>query len=151
MEVATQCTPEQPAQVQWKELGREVKCFIPVRTFSASKLKEKYLWVMLPSSQGTLQRPCKQDHYEKDVQHGEIWSNVYDMLSWCAIVKWATERNYKGSQSVQLDGLFYRWFQKRQPLTDKHSSRDAHAMLCTDLHICLIPTKISKCLYTYTN
>lgn len=40
---------------------------------------------------------------------------------------------------------------KRQPLTDKHSSHDAHAMLCTDLHICLIPVKISKCLYTYTN
>lgn len=48
---------------------------------------------MLPSSQGTLQRPCKQEHYEKGVQRGEIWSNVYDVVKLMCIVKWATERN----------------------------------------------------------
>lgn len=48
---------------------------------------------MLLSSQGTLQRPCKQEHYEKGVQRGEIWSNVYDVVKLMCIVKWATERN----------------------------------------------------------
>jgi hypothetical protein len=51
-----------------------------VPTFSASKFKDKFLWVMFSSSQGTLQQSCKQDHYEKGVRHGKIWTNVYDML-----------------------------------------------------------------------
>lgn len=59
---------------------RDRKCFVSVPTFSASKFKDKFLWVMFSSSQGTLQQSCKQDHYEKGVRHGEIWTNVYDML-----------------------------------------------------------------------
>lgn len=33
---------------------------------------------MFPCSQGTLQRPRKQARYEKGVQHGKIWTDVYD-------------------------------------------------------------------------
>lgn len=39
---------------------------------------QRQISVMFSSSQGTLQQSCKQDHYEKGVRHGKIWTNVYD-------------------------------------------------------------------------
>lgn len=41
--------------------------------------------------------------------------------------------------------------QKDTPFIYKHSNDDGHAILYTNLHICLIPVKISRYLYTYTN
>lgn len=52
-----------------------MKCFILVGTFSASL--KKSLCELSSSSQATLQRSCKQAHYEKGVQHGKTGTDGY--------------------------------------------------------------------------
>lgn len=63
-----------------------------------------------------------------------------------------TKELQKGpSQSSWMFLLCIYDFKKDNPFTYKHSNNGVHATLCTNLHICLIPVKTSKYLYTYTN